>query len=200
MATAGLSMSSISNLLFQGYRRRVLGLLLLHPEKRYHVREIARLTNTVPGSLHRELSKLAEAQILIREDSGNQVYYLANRDCPVFEELASILRKTSGIVDVLANALAPLAEKIITAFVFGSVSSGKESTGSDVDVLIIGDLSFAEAVAALYAAQTTLGREINPKIYGMAEWTELKDNKNAFIQEILRKPKLFIIGGINDIE
>jgi predicted nucleotidyltransferase len=118
----------------------------------------------------------------------------------VFEELASILRKTSGLVDVLANALAPLVEKISVALVFGSMGSGKETSGSDVDVLIIGDLSFADAVAALYPAQTTLGREINPKIYGIAEWRELKDNKNAFVQEILRKPKLYIIGGINDID
>src|SRR5579872_5315744 len=110
-------MSSITSFLFAEYRRQVLGLLLLHPEVRYHVREIARLTNTAAGSLHRELSKLAEAQVLIREVSGNQVYYQANSTFPIFEELASILRKTSGLVDILANALTPLTKKIEVAFV-----------------------------------------------------------------------------------
>src|SRR3990172_5768635 len=140
-------MSLISSLLFPGYRRRVLGLLLLHPENRYHVREIARLTSTVPGSLHRELSRLAKAQVLIREVSGNQVHYQANQNCPIFEELASILRKTSGIVDVLAEAVAPLASKIKVALVFGSVGSGTENSRSDVDILIIGDIDFTDAVA-----------------------------------------------------
>ena len=67
-------MSSLA-FLFSEYRQRVLGLLLLYPDTRYHVREIARLTNTAAGSVHRELSKLAKAQVLLREVSGNQVYY-----------------------------------------------------------------------------------------------------------------------------
>lgn len=188
-----------TSFLFPEYRRRVLGLLLLHPETRYHVREIARLTNTVAGSLHRELSKLAQAQVLIREISGNQVYYQANLSFPIFEELASILRKTSGLVDVLANALAPLADKIEVAFVFGSAGRGAESLGSDVDVLIIGEVSFADAVYALYSAQAIVGREINPKVYQKAEWQKLINNKNAFVQEIRNKPKLFIIGAANDV-
>jgi DNA-binding transcriptional ArsR family regulator len=95
-------------ILFSEYRRRVLGLLLLHPYERYHVREIARLTNTTAGTLHRELSKLAKANVLLRELSGNQVYYQANRNFSIYTELASILKKTSGLVDVLFDSLAPL--------------------------------------------------------------------------------------------
>ncbi len=98
-------MLPITSFLFPEYRRRVLGLLLLHPDTHYHVRELARLTNTAAGSLHRELSKLAKAQVLIREVSGNQVYYQANSTFPIFEELASILRKTSGLADILASNL-----------------------------------------------------------------------------------------------
>lgn len=193
-------MQLTTSFLFPEYRRRVLGLLLLHPETRYHVREIARLTNTAAGTLHRELSKLAKAQVLIRELSGNQVCYRANRTFPIFMELASILRKTSGLIDVLASALAPLAEKIDAAFVFGSVGSGTETSGSDVDVLIIGKIAFTDAVTALYAAQAIVGREINPKVYQREEWQKLANNKDMFYQEILNKPKLFIIGAANDIE
>jgi predicted nucleotidyltransferase len=193
-------MPLITSFLFPEYRQRVLGLLLLHPETRYHVREIARLTNTAAGSLHRELSKLAKAQVLIREISGNQVYYQANPAFPIFEELASILRKTSGLVDVLANALTSLREKIEVAFVFGSAGRGAENRGSDIDVLIIGELSFSDAVTTLYSAQAILNREINPKVYQRAEWQKLVNNKNAFVQEILNKPKLFIIGTANDLE
>lgn len=193
-------MSSFTSFLFTDYGRRVLGLLLLHPEIRYHVREIARLTNTAAGSLHRELSKLAKAQVLLRERSGNQVYYQANTHFLIFDELASILRKTSGLVDVLTDALVPLAGKIEVAFVFGSVGSGTETLGSDVDVLIIGEISFAEAVVALHSAQTSIRREINPKVYQRAEWQKLLKAKNGFIKEILKKPKLFIVGTADDIE
>lgn len=193
-------MSLLSELLFPVYRRKVLGLLLLHPGKHYHVREIARITQTVAGSLHRELSKLANAEVLIREGSGNQVYYQANRTCLIFDELVSILRKTSGILDVLSEALEPIVEKIQVALVYGSVASDKETTNSDVDVLIIGEVEYTDVVNALYKPQEIIGREINPKIYGIEEWSNLLDNNNSFVKEILRKQKLFIKGDSNDLK
>ena len=191
---------SISNLLFPGYRRRVLGLLLLHPENRYHVREIARLTGTAAGTLHRELSKLAKAEVLVREVSGNQVYYQANTGSTVFNELASILRKTSGLVDILANALIPFADKIEIALIFGSVGRGTENEGSDVDVLIIGEINFASVVKTFYPIQDMIGREINPKVYDKKEWSNLVRKKDPFAQEILSNPKLFILGDPNELE
>lgn len=188
-----------TSILFSEYRRRVLALLLLHPDERYHVREIARLTNTTAGTLHRELSKLAKSKVLLREQSGNQVYYQANRNFPIYTELASILKKTSGLVDVLFDFLTPLAEKIEVAFVFGSVAKGTENLGSDIDVLIIGEVDFTEAVEALYAAQASLGREINPKIYSREQWKASLQKQDLFIQEVLNNPKLFIMGAEHDL-
>lgn len=185
---------SLASLLFTDYRRRVLGLLLLHPERSYHLREIARLTATQPGTLARELSKLALAGVLTKQRVGNQLQYGADRQCPVYEELASILRKTSGLAEVLADALLALREQVAVAFVFGSTASGKARGDSDVDLLLIGDLGFADVVAALYPAQETLGREINPKLYRPEEWRLAVREQGSFIRDVLGKPKLFIIG------
>lgn len=189
-----------ASFLFPEYRKRVLGLLLLHPDQQYHVREIARLTNTVPGSLHRELSKLWKANILKREISGRQVYYQANIIFPLFKEIASILKKTSGVVDVLATALEPLSKKIEVAFIFGSVARDTENENSDIDLLMIGKIRFSEAIKILYPVQNALDREINPKIYTKITWKKLLKNKNSFIREIINQPKLFIIGNIDDIK
>ena len=185
---------SLASLLFTDYRRRILGLLLTHPERSYHLREIARLTSTQPGTLARELGKLAEAGVLTQQKVGNQRQYAANRECPVYEELASILRKTSGLAEVLADALLDLRGHIEVAFVFGSMASGKARNDSDIDLLLIGDLTFTDAVAALYPAQQTLGREINPKLYRPEEWTRALQERSSFIREVMDKPKLFIIG------
>ncbi len=190
---------SDTSILFSEYRRRVLGLLLLHPEERFHVREIARLTNTTAGTLHRELSKLAKANVLLRELSGNQVYYQANRNFPIYAELTSILKKTSGLVDILFDSLASLAEKIEVAFVFGSVAKGTENLGSDIDVLVIGDIDFTEIVTALYPAQASLGREINPKAYSREQWKTCLQKQDLFIQEVLNNSKLFIMGTEHDL-
>jgi len=190
---------SLAELLFKDYRRRVLGLLLLRPEKAYHVREIARLTGTVPGTLHKELSKLAEVGVLYRQSVGNQVTYRANRDCIIYEELAGILRKTSGVADVLAEALSPLSEQIELALIFGSVASGKAVEGSDIDLLIIGELEFGVTVKALYPAQEALGRDINPKIYSRDEWRKARQEQSSFIRELIEKPVIYVIGGKDDL-
>lgn len=190
----------ISKLLFSEYRRRALGLLLLNPSKKYHVREVARLTCTSAGTLHRELSALAESGVLLREKEGNQVYYQANQNFLIYDELVSILQKTSGLVDVLAKILLPYEDKIDLAFVFGSIARGTAHSSSDVDVLIIGNMSFAEAVDVLYPAQAVLRREINPKVYRKSEWNKLIEKQDPFIQEIINNKKYYIIGEANDIK
>ena len=188
----------LGSLLFGEYRQRALGLLLLNPDASFHVRELARLTGTSAGTLHKELTKLTAGGILQRKEIGNQVHYSANISCPIFNELASILRKTSGLADVLAKALIDLDDKIDFAFVFGSVARGEQQTHSDVDVMLIGSLSFSDAVQALHATQSVLQREINPVVYSKEEFNRRIKNNDSFIKEVLTKPKLFIIGQENE--
>ncbi len=187
-------MSTLSSILFTEYRSRVLGLLLLHSERSYYLREIARITATAPGTLKREMDKLLEVGLLTVKKVGNQNHYQANQECPIYADLANVLRKTSGLSDVLIAALLPISEKIQSAFVFGSVASGKVNAKSDIDLMFIGGVSYAEVVLLLHPLQEQLGREINPKVYAAKEWSRLVKDNGAFIHDVLSKPKLFIIG------
>lgn len=189
----------LSSLLFSDYRRRVLGLLLLHPDTTYHVRELARLTGTSAGTLHKELTKLTAGGVLQRQEVGNQVRYSADRNCPIFEELASILRKTSGLVDVLVEALSGVEKSIALAFVFGSVARGEQQSNSDVDVMLVGSLGFADAVRVLHPVQATLQREINPVVYSLDEFRRRAASDDSFVREVLSQPKLFVVGNENDL-
>ncbi len=191
---------TLSSTLFPGYRRRVLALLLLHPDEALHGREIARRTGLPSGTLTRELVRLAQVGLLRREKRGNQLLYSADRTCPVFAELASILRKTSGVAEVLASALAPAKSRIRLAFVFGSMASGQERAGSDVDLVVVGDIGFGEVVKLLHASQRVLGREINPKVYSVKEWTAKRAAPDAFLRDVLGKPKIFVIGSEDELE
>ena len=92
-----------------------------------------------------------------------------------------------------------MADSIKVAFVFGSVASGKANAESDVDILLVGDVGFADVVKALYPAQETLGREINPKVYSYTEWQQAQEVQNSFIKDVMEKPKLFVIGTKDDI-
>jgi predicted nucleotidyltransferase len=191
--------TDLGTLFFGAYRRQVLGLLLLHPDESFHLREIARATNTQPGTLRRELTQLADAGVLSREKVGNLVRYRADSACPIFDELRGILKKTAGVADVLRAALAPLSDKISVAFVYGSVASGTERRTSDIDVMVVGSASFEEVVGALHASQEELRREISPTVFSAAEFKKKAAEKGAFVARVLKEPKLFIQGTEHDV-
>lgn len=182
------------NLMFSAYRRKVLAVLLLRPDQDFHVRELERLTGVPAGSLHRELKALSAAGLLTRAQRGNQVHYQANRSAPIYEELAGIFRKTSGLADVLRESLRGLADRIDVALVFGSMASGQPRAGSDVDILVIGSVSLLDVVKALGQAQEQLGREMNPVVMSRKKLLEAKESGDRFVQRLMKEPKLFVIG------
>ena len=190
---------SLPSLLFPEYRRRVLSLLLLRPDEALHGREIARRTGLPAGTITRELGKLAEVGLLKREKRGNQQVYSADATGLIFAELASILRKTCGVVDVLVQALAPAAHLLRVAIVFGSVAQGRETGGSDIDVMLIGDIGFRQAVELLHPTQAILGREVNTKVFATDEFVA-KVSVEPFLADVLVKPKLFLIGNAHDLD
>jgi DNA-binding transcriptional ArsR family regulator len=189
----------LASLFFGSYRRQVLALLLLHPDEAFHLREIARITDTQPGTLRRELIRLEQAGVLRSERVGNLVRYRADPACPIYEELRAILKKTAGVVEVLRGALAPLGARIAVAFVYGSVAGGTERHPSDLDVLVVGEVSFEEVVAALLPCQETLRREINANVYGETEFREQAKRRGEFLSRVLEGPLLMIFGTADDI-
>ena len=165
-----------------------------------HLRELARLTASVPGTLKKEVDALVCAGLLITRQVGNQTQFCANVAHPVFTELAALIKKTIGLADVLKQALLPLSPQIHAAFVFGSVARSADNEQSDVDVMVLGDLSFSQAVHALYDAQEAIGREINPKVMAVQEWRNQLANASPFVNEVLRQPKIFLIGTERELQ
>jgi predicted nucleotidyltransferase len=201
MATSRAASGSfdLASLLFGTYRKEVLALLLLHPETSLHVREIARMTGKIPGTLLRELNQLADAGVLLRKPVGNQVHFQANPACPIYEELRGILKKTSGLAGVLREALEPLADRIKAAFVYGSLARGDERAGSDVDVMIVGNPKLADVVHALAPAQQVLRREVNPNVYPTAEFGAKLAEGEPFLRRVMEDRKIYLIGGEDDL-
>ena len=178
--------------MFSPYRRQVLATLFLRPDERFHVRELERMTGVSAGSLHRELRAMAESGLLVREKVGNQVFYQANPECSIYEELAAIFRKTIGLTSLLQDALSDFGERIHAAFVFGSMASGRQSADSDLDVCVLGDVSLLEVVKALSAVRETVRREVNPVVMTTTRFSTLAAKGDRFATRVLGEPKLFV--------
>jgi predicted nucleotidyltransferase len=193
------SSPSLSNVLFGQTRRAILGLLYGHPDEAYYLRQLVRSAGVGLGAAQREVKRLAEAGIIRRTVRGRQVYYQAHPECPLFAELKSLVVKTAGAAGVLRDGLASLGGRIKVAFVYGSVARLEQKSGSDVDLMVIGEVAFGEVVSALGAAQEALGREINPTVYSPTEFHSKLKARHHFLSSVLKSKKVFVIGGEHDL-
>lgn len=177
--------------LFSADHQRLLGLLFMRPGEDFHVREIARLTGVDAGNAHRALRRFEQAGLVRSARSGNQVRYRANPESPIFAELQGIVRKTSGLAEVLREVLAPLADRIEQAFVFGSLARGDHGPRSDVDLMVVGEVDFGDVVNAIFPAHERLGREVNA-IVMPAEEFRMRAQDPGFLARVLEGPRMVV--------
>lgn len=185
--------------LFPYIRQNVLATLLLSPERRWYLSDLAKHLQVQPSSLQRELASLTEAGIFSRETDGNRVYYQANPAFPLLPELQSIFAKTTGLADRVRNALAPFWNEIDTAFIFGSVARGERTAQSDVDVLVVGRVGMADLALPLRALERTLQIPINVTHFTPSEFAAKRARNSHFLQTILRGRKIFLKGLEHDV-
>jgi predicted nucleotidyltransferase/DNA-binding HxlR family transcriptional regulator len=180
-------------------RQAVLSTLLLHSQRSWYLHELAAHLRVRPSSLQRELSRLTDAGILTRRSHGNRVFYQVDESCPLVVDLRSLLAKTVGLVDVLRAALGPFQASIEYAFVYGSLARGEETSTSDIDLLIIGQLGLADVAPALRQAEKQLGRSVNPSVYTLSEFTQKMRANNHFLITVWGEKKLAVQGDLDEL-
>ena len=197
----GAPTDTLATALFGKTRRNVLGLLLLDADATFYLREIVRRTGAGQGAVQRELRRLSEAGIIKREGNSRTIMYRADHQSPVFDELRNLLAKTVGAAEHLRRALAPLQPRIDVGFIYGSYAKDTGlRPGSDIDLMVVGDASFGDIVEHTAVAQRELGREINLTVYTAAEFGQRVREGHHFLADVLKHPKLFLIGGPRELE
>jgi predicted nucleotidyltransferase len=191
--------NALGDLLFGQTRGRILALLYGTPDQAFFTRQIARQVGTSVGTVQRELETLSQIGLIERSATGMQVFYQANRDHPAYAELHSLVAKTAGAFHILRSALAALAKKIAFAFVYGSMARGDENAVSDVDLMVIGDVSLDEMLMQLATAERDLGRSINPTVFSLKEFKSKLKAGNHFLKSVMRGEKVLLIGDENDL-
>lgn len=190
---------NISSTLFGKTRRLVLSLLYSHPDETFYVGQIAKITGISKGTVYRELKNLTSSGIVKREAVGHQIYYSANKKCPIFNEIKEIVIKTFGVVDVLKIALSPLSDKVKLAFIYGSFAQGYPNNKSDIDLIVIGRITFSEIIKALASTQERLRRDVNPTVYSLKDFNKKLSEKHHFLTSVIRGKIIFLIGSENEL-
>ncbi len=186
--------------LFPRTRQGILSALFMHPEKWWFLSELADFLHTSPSSLQRDLASLTAGGILEQRREGARSYFRAHRLSPVFDEIKRLLEKTVGIVPTTRAALDPLGDRILAAFIYGSIARAQEHSASDVDLIIIGEVGLAELASPLCKLQRALGREVNATVFSTAEFRDKLTKKDHFLVSVLKGSKQFIKGSQRELD
>ena len=187
------------NKLFSSKTRvEILRLFLFKAGNSFYQRQISSLTNQPIRGVQREVEKLLKIGFLEKSIQGNRVYYKVNRNTPIFEDLKNIFFKSVGIAEALKENLQD--KKIKIAFIYGSCARGEESLLSDIDLMVIGDISSKQLSGLLSKPTTELMREINYAVFSLNEFIGKAIQKDHFINSVLRDKKIFIIGSDDELK
>jgi hypothetical protein len=191
-ASAG---TSVADALFTATQQRVLSLLFGQPERSFFTKELIDLAGGGSGAVQRELGRLQQSGLIVQSLLGNQKHYQANAAAPIFAELRSIVTKVLGPADALRQALAPIADEMQLALLYGSVAKRSDTAHSDFDLLLISDtLRLEQVYAALAPAEKQLGRAVSPTLYTQAEFHKRLAQHNPFLTKLLAGETIALIG------
>ena len=178
-------------------RVSVLSHFFMNPGESFYVRNLATLLGESAGNLARELNNLEEAGLVQSRAVGNQKHFSLREDSPIHEDLRNLFLKTVGaggeIRDLLSNV-----NDIELAFIFGSFVSGEAHGSSDIDVMIIGEISDRELALLMAELEGRLHREINYMTYSREEAERRIEQEGDFVHEVFRGPRIILIGQSDD--
>jgi DNA-binding transcriptional ArsR family regulator len=191
-------MASLVDIVSSRVKAELLRLLFGLQPSELHLRELVRQSGLSLGTVQQELRRLKRIGLVIARRDGNRVYYRANPDHPLHRDLCSIVLKTDGLVGVLQPALD--IPQIDVAFVFGSVARGEAGAGSDIDLMVIGNLGLRRLSALLSGSTERTGRELNPHVMTRGEFSGRKSRGDHFVTSMLAAPRLFVKGTEHELE
>ena len=186
---------SVADALFTTTQQRVLSLLFGQPERSFFTKELIDLAGGGSGAVQRELGRLQQSGLIVQTQVGNQKHYQANADAPIYAELRGIATKMLGPADALRQALAPIANDLQLAVLYGSVAKHRDTAHSDIDLLLVSDtLTLEQAYAALAPAEQQLRRVVSPTLYTTAEFRKRLTQHNPFLTRVLAGETIALIG------
>lgn len=185
----------LSQIFLSRARSAVLSLLFDGRARSLHLREIARQSSLAIGTIQSEIEKLKALDLISTFADGNRLSIAANTNHPLYPELCGIVEKLSGHVPLLRSALAK--HSVHCAFVFGSMAKGTAKAASDIDLVVIGDVSLRALSPALRKVSQKLDREINPHVYSVENWRNKVARHDHFVSSILDEETVFIVGDEN---
>ncbi len=174
-------------------RIKILKLLILNPDKNYHVRAIVREVGAEINAVRRELENLTKINLLRRRQSSNRIYYVADMAHLYYSDLLSLLGKEEGLGGVVLKHARELGD-IQFAVLSKSFLHGRPSSQLEVDLFLVGMLKMDKLEKVINEYQTKFGREVNYSTMTSEEFRHRKRSNDQFVVTFLTKGRSMLIG------
>jgi len=177
-------------------RYRALKCLFENPGRAFGARELASQAEIDPGNASRWLRRWADAGLLDKSYLLQRPRFQAGSD-PALKPLQDLFQQDSDLVKRLRERIARLGDRVQAAAVFGSTAKGTTATNSDVDLLLLTDMSRLEAQAFFKPVGRSLRRPVNVLAYQPQAWARAVASENPLALDILNGPQIPLKGSVD---
>ena len=153
----------------------ILVKLFLNPGLRAYLRQLASEFHVSTNAVRTELNHLTDHKILVSERSGRNIYYRANTEHPLFPELFSMVRKITGI-DELVRSVVDRLGNLEAAYLVGDYARGID-TGI-IDVVLVGDIDKVQLDDFARKTEAYIQRKIRSLVLTAEEFRRLTEKKS----------------------
>jgi len=183
----------LNKILVSEVRVNILKLLLLNPNRAFHIRAIVRQVDAEINAVRRELDNLFEINLVTRRQSSNKIFYQIETQHPFYSDLLSLVAKEAGIgATVIKN------ERRIGVVDYAVLSlaflRGRKSTALDVDLFIVGVINLDVIQNIVKEEESKNNKEINYSVMTMEEFMSRKRTNDPFIYRVLTQSRTMLIG------
>lgn len=189
----------LKDLFISKTRIKLLEEFLSDPTQMFHVRDLVRRVDEEINAVRRELSHLEEAGVVKKEQRGNRLYYWFRKDYPLYQDLLSMVAKTTGLGHSLLKNKAKLGHLNIVMFSGKFVRHEPRKKPDDVDVLVVGEVNINELNALIHEEEQKRGAAINYTPMTTEELKFRRTRRDPFLLSILTNSRFLIVGDEEDL-
>ncbi|MCK4327924.1 MAG: nucleotidyltransferase domain-containing protein [Candidatus Diapherotrites archaeon] len=178
-------------------RVKLLEIFLFNPEKEFHLRELARMIDVSPIYVRKEVANLDAVGLVTYRSQGNLSLFKANKTSPIFEDLKNIFIKTISLGTLLKEKMKDY-DTIKYALIYGSFAQGVEKQTSDIDLLVVGNISEDELHKVVMEFEKKTSRELNYILWKEKEFQQKAKQGISLLIDIAEHKVIMINGGENE--
>lgn len=178
----------------------VLLYFLLNPQEEAYLAQIVNSTGKALLQIQRTLKRLVECGLVQKVLRHNRVYYKADQKHVAYEDVRQLVIKAKVFSDLFKEDTDYLNDRVLYGFIFGSVAKGTNTAESDIDLFLIGNITYSEVGPFVFKLGRELAQEVNSAVFTPREFEQAVQAKNPFVENVLQEPKIWLFGDKCDFE